>query len=42
MKHLATAGLAADPQNRQVLFDAFPDLENFYGPRTMFYSEDLG
>lgn len=42
MRHLAAAGLAADPENRQRLFAAFPDLQNFYGPRTMFYSEDLG
>jgi len=42
MRLLATAGLAADPQNKQRLFEAFPELENFYGPRTMFYSESLG
>lgn len=42
MRHLAAAGLAADPTNRQTLFDAFPDLENFYGPLTAFYSEELG
>lgn len=42
MRLLATAGIAADPDNRRRLFAAFPDLQNFYGPRTMFYSEDLG
>jgi len=42
MRKLADAGLAADPLNKQTLFAAFPDLPNFYGPLSAFYSEELG
>ncbi len=42
MRKLAEAGLAADPSNKQTLFAAFPDLQNFYGPLSAFYSEELG
>jgi len=34
--HLANAIAAADPGNRRVLLDAFPDLIQKYGPATPF------
>lgn len=36
---LATAGLLADPINRDRLFQAFPDLELVYGPMSPFYAD---
>lgn len=42
VQHLAAAGLAADPLNRLTLMEAFPVLEDSYGPLSALYSEDLG
>jgi len=41
-QHLAAAGINADPDNRQRLLTAFPEVENNYGPASQWYSEDLG
>jgi len=35
---LATAGLKADPLNRNRLFEAFPELERSYGPTSPFWA----
>ncbi len=35
---LAAAGLKADPLNRNRLFDAFPELEEKYGPTGPFWA----
>jgi 2-oxo-4-hydroxy-4-carboxy--5-ureidoimidazoline (OHCU) decarboxylase len=35
-RHLAAACLAADPDNRQRLLDAFPSIEAKYGPAADF------
>jgi hypothetical protein len=39
---LAIAAINADPDNRQRLLTAFPEVENNYGPASQWYSEDLG
>lgn len=39
---LATAGLAADPTNRALIFQHWPRLMQEYGPASCLYSEDLG
>jgi hypothetical protein len=41
-RHLAAACLAADPENRLRLLDAFPSIEAKYGPNTKFYGENFG
>jgi hypothetical protein len=41
-RHLAAACLAADPDNRQRLLDAFPSIEAKYGPDSRFYGEHFG
>jgi len=38
MAKLAEAGLVADPDNRRRLLEAFPQLEQCFGPQTMLYS----
>jgi hypothetical protein len=35
--NIAKAGIVADPINRKRIFDAFPEIVNFYGPTTSFY-----
>lgn len=42
LRRLADAGLAADPGNRAILFRAFPQLMQVFGPGSSLYSEDLG
>jgi hypothetical protein len=42
MRKLADAGLAADPANRALIFEAFQRLTDDYGPDSCLYSEDLG
>lgn len=42
IKHLVEAGLVADPLNRARIFESWPEIEVQYGPRSVFYSEDLG
>lgn len=42
LRHLADAGLAADPNNRATLFQSFPQLAQVFGPGSALYSEDLG
>ena len=37
MAKLAEAGLAADPDNRRRLLDAFPQLEQCFGPQTTLH-----
>jgi hypothetical protein len=37
---LATAGLFADPLNRNRLFAAFPELEASYGPTSRFWASN--
>jgi hypothetical protein len=39
---LAVAGINADPVNRVRIFEAFPEIEDDYGPMSVLYSEDLG
>lgn len=39
---LAEAALAADPLNRGHLLLTFPEFEEMFGPRSIFYSEVLG
>jgi hypothetical protein len=39
---LAVAGINADPVNRVRIFEAFPEIEDDYGPMSVSYSEDLG
>jgi len=39
---LAVAGIAADPVNRDCIFEAFPEIEDTYGPMSPLYSEGLG
>jgi len=34
-RRLAEAGLAADPSNRQRIFDTWPELMTVYGPQTL-------
>jgi len=41
-RKLADAGLAADPSNRAIIFNAFPKLHQLFGPTSTLYSEDLG
>lgn len=41
-QHLAAAALTADPDNRQRLLTAFPEIEDKYGPASRWYSEGLG
>ena len=36
---LAEAGILADPNNRQRLLDAFPEIEQCYGPHTLVYAQ---
>lgn len=36
-KALATAGLAADPSNRERLLRAFPELQATYGPQSSMH-----
>jgi hypothetical protein len=40
MRHVATAGIFADNENRRRLFSAFPELVYRYGPRSHFYNEE--
>lgn len=42
MRHLAEAGLAADPDNRAKVFATWPDLAKVFGPNGVMYREDLG
>jgi len=42
LSKLSEAGLAADPDNRMIIFAGFPQLIEQFGPHTTFYSEDLG
>ena len=37
---IAQAGIFADPDNRNRVFAAFPELIYHYGPQSRFYSED--
>ena len=37
MAKLAEAGLVADPDNRRKLLEAFPQLEQCFGPQTMLH-----
>lgn len=37
---LASAGLLADTTNRQTLLEAFPMLEQSYGPGSAFYEAE--
>jgi hypothetical protein len=37
MRAIANAGLHADPDNRQRIFIAFPELVTCFGPQTMLY-----
>ena len=39
---LAEAALVADPANRDTLLTAFPGINVTYGPKSVFYREDLG
>jgi hypothetical protein len=39
---LAEAALIADPVNRDTLLTAFPSINATYGPKSVFYREDLG
>lgn len=39
---LATAGLAADPINRGLIFQCWPQMVQQYGPTSCLYSEELG
>jgi hypothetical protein len=39
---LAVAGINADSSNRTRIFEAFPEIEDTYGPMSALYSEDLG
>lgn len=42
IRFLATAGLFADPTNRALIFQHWPQLMQEYGPTSCLYSEDLG
>jgi len=39
LSRLAEAGILADPSNRQRLLDAFPEIEQCYGPDTHLYAQ---
>jgi hypothetical protein len=39
IKRLAEAGLHADPDNRQRLLLAFPELQQCYGPQTFLHRQ---
>ena len=41
LRHLAAAGLAADPVNRAKILQAWPQLQQTFGPGSALYSEDL-
>lgn len=41
MQRLAEAGLAADADNRAIIFDSFPKLTADYGPDAMLHCTDL-
>ena len=41
-RNLAAAALVADPVNRDTLLTAFPGINATYGPKSVFYREDLG
>lgn len=42
MQRLAEAGLAADPENRAIIFERFPKLTLDYGPDAVLHCTDLG
>jgi hypothetical protein len=39
MRRLAEAGIHADPNNRQRLLLAFPELQQCFGPHTMLHKQ---
>jgi hypothetical protein len=39
MRRLAEAGIHADPDNRQRLLLAFPELQQCYGPQTWLHKQ---
>lgn len=41
-QHLAATCIVADPINRDMLLQAYPEIEGKFGPDSRFYSEDLG
>lgn len=41
-RHLAAACIAADPSNRARLLEAFPEVQEKWGPGSRWYSEELG
>ena len=41
-RKLAEAALAADPINKAIIFRAFPQLTEFYGPKSPFYIAAYG